>query len=915
MQMGAVVASRFRIEGVLGRGGSGITYRALDLTLNRTIALKELFPSGAVRVREFVHPGSINAGAFRDARERVVFEARLLAQFDSPSIVRVYDIIESAGTAYVVMELLEAPTLAERLGTVGTLSEAETGSIVLQVCTGLTEVHEAGLLHRDIKPANIVLHPERGPVLIDFGAARVVDGERSVSLTQVMTPRYAAPEQFQQRGRFGPWTDLYGLAATAFRCVTGSLPPDVIDRSQGADLDELDKYCSLEFSSAIRKGLELTGSARPPSAAHFANLLPYARLGKSSLAATEPPPLSPNETDPTVLRTATPSDVVGLFQGEETKGREFSDAQTVVSSPDTPGSNFSKPLPKNSDGRRRSHPRRSKLLLVVSFGIAALLLGLFVASRGGNDSRARIAASPVTETASSPVSSVVMTASPTQGTISPSNQTAANCDNPAFSSPFALENGREAAELLSALATLSDFSQSEVASLASDIASDIDRLEPPPRTTLESFGRIDYLKPKARVQSLDESFLRSCGRPFFANPERALSLTPRAGSEANVAHVGETLWDLKCVKVGFVEIFSIAFVCPTDIEIFDLRTGILKIASTEVPRGEWYGLVNTGARIAWLETTTVPAKGLDPELSSVEMRIVDLASGNMHRALVAEKVAENRGARSSASTGPLLDNISIAYAVGLRFITDVVDNQGISHLQLWNENAEKLGPDLARGSPSYPEIKPIGPSLISFNIADNGRGRGVSANLARHPKEIKFNEIGLSVVSKGPCPRYLLETRDYRRSLISYRKDANLVERLLEHGQGGVFILSDNWYLGLESFFGNDKGNQGVGVLDVTNTQVWKIPAGVPKSWALFGSWLMVTNQSDEKLIIDGLTGQPATGLSDNLKLALNAWNDGATVIRTDLSFDSIITQQENSDAYRVVGMDELCRLTTEPAT
>ena len=229
---GALVG-RYEIVSVLGHGGFGITYLARDTQLDRDVALKEYLPA-ALAVRQdgsSVLPRSTEvADDFGWGRSRFIDEGRTLANLhEAPAIVKVFDFLEANGTAYIVMELLRGQTLEERVKAEGPLAPAAVEAILWPLLAGLEKVHEAGFLHRDIKPANIMLGAEGKATLIDFGASRAAMADRTKTMTAIFTPGYAAPEQFTS-AKQGPWTDIYGLAATLHYAITGKAPPSAFDR-------------------------------------------------------------------------------------------------------------------------------------------------------------------------------------------------------------------------------------------------------------------------------------------------------------------------------------------------------------------------------------------------------------------------------------------------------------------------------------------------------------------------------------------------------------------------------------------------------------------------------------------------------------------------------------------------------------
>jgi len=223
----------YELISILGKGGFGITYRARDFAHNQDVAIKEYLPT-ALAIREgrtTVLPISTNhAEQFAWGRERFLDEARTLERLDhAPAVVRVLDFLEANGTAYMVMALVEGETLNKRLLREQRLAPEVIEGLLFPLLDGLEQVHAIGFLHRDIKPANIMVDPQDRPTLIDFGASRAAMAGRSTTLTAIFTPGYAAAEQFVS-AKQGPWTDIYGLAATLYHAITGRIPPSAIER-------------------------------------------------------------------------------------------------------------------------------------------------------------------------------------------------------------------------------------------------------------------------------------------------------------------------------------------------------------------------------------------------------------------------------------------------------------------------------------------------------------------------------------------------------------------------------------------------------------------------------------------------------------------------------------------------------------
>lgn len=252
---------------VLGQGGFGITYLAIDLNLNKKVAIKEYFP------REFaardggqtIHPSgnSSDRDTFQWGLTRFLDEARTLALFDDPNIVSVKRFFEANGTAYLVMEYCEGLSLDELIKQGGSLDELKLLSIFTPLLASLEKIHAANFLHRDIKPSNIYIRKDGSPVLLDFGSARQHVSSHSRTVTSLATAGYAALEQYSASSNQGPETDIYGLAATLYRALTCERPQDSLDRVLQDNLVPLAERLAGQYSPRLLSGIDKAMALRP----------------------------------------------------------------------------------------------------------------------------------------------------------------------------------------------------------------------------------------------------------------------------------------------------------------------------------------------------------------------------------------------------------------------------------------------------------------------------------------------------------------------------------------------------------------------------------------------------------------------------------------------------------------------------
>lgn len=279
---------RYRIGKVLGHGGFGITYLGWDENLNIRLAIKEYLPrdlaTRAAGETTVLVTSSPSQNDYMYGLTQFQEEARILARFQQhPSIVNVYNFFLANGTGYMVMEYVDGSTLKAFLGYKKVLSYGLTCKILLPVMDALRAVHAEGLLHRDIAPDNVYITRDQRVKLLDFGAARCTIGQYSRSLSVILKPGYAPEEQYRSRGEQGPWTDIYGLAATFYRCLTGEKPSDALDRLAHDDLRAPSSFgitLPAEAEQMLLRGLAVKAADRPPNMASFQQ--PFLKHGRGA---------------------------------------------------------------------------------------------------------------------------------------------------------------------------------------------------------------------------------------------------------------------------------------------------------------------------------------------------------------------------------------------------------------------------------------------------------------------------------------------------------------------------------------------------------------------------------------------------------------------------------------------------------
>jgi serine/threonine protein kinase len=292
--------AEFELLSVVGEGGFGIVYLAHDHSLNRQVAIKEYMPSElaertqalTVSVRSERH-----AETFATGLRSFINEARLLAQFDHPCLLKVYRFWESHGTAYMVMPYHPGVTLARSLRQrPAPPDEAWLRDLLRHLLDALDQMHAARCYHRDISPDNILIQPDGRPLLLDFGAARRVIGDMQRAFTVILKTGYAPVEQYgdipdMPDMKQGPWTDLYALGAVTHFAITGQTPQPAVQRFLSDKYVPLAQLAATQYSQGFLRAIDRTLAVRPRNRPQNAAEM-RALLGLAA-PAPEPAPAPP----------------------------------------------------------------------------------------------------------------------------------------------------------------------------------------------------------------------------------------------------------------------------------------------------------------------------------------------------------------------------------------------------------------------------------------------------------------------------------------------------------------------------------------------------------------------------------------------------------------------------------------------
>ena len=293
LPLNTILNGKYLVGKVLGEGGFGITYIAIDLNLNMPVAIKEYYPNGFVSRDTTMLNNNVTKYQgeklefFEKGIDRFLTEARSIAQFYQTSgIAKVIDFFKENDTAYIVMEYVDGITLKQYLKDKGGKLDIDTVlALIKPVITSLEEVHKAGLIHRDISPDNIMINSKGDLKLLDFGAARKYEDSENKSLSIMLKPGYAPEEQYRTRGVQGPFTDVYALCATMYKMITGKTPPESLERRAEDTIawpSSLGIVIPENIESTLKKGMEILSKDRIQDMSELAGCLYYGKEVKKS---------------------------------------------------------------------------------------------------------------------------------------------------------------------------------------------------------------------------------------------------------------------------------------------------------------------------------------------------------------------------------------------------------------------------------------------------------------------------------------------------------------------------------------------------------------------------------------------------------------------------------------------------------
>ncbi len=464
LAVGTVLQNRYRIGGIIGKGGFGVTYLAFDAKLERRIAVKEYFPYGFAQ--RGAESGAVmttgDAQVFKKGAEKFYDEARLIAKFNNTdNIVNVYDVFYENDTVYYVMEYLKGQTLKSIIDKGDRLTPGQAVYIAGQIADALSIAHGMNVLHRDITPDNIMLCSDGKVKLIDFGAARQVVSERSQSLSVILTQGFAPLEQYQKKGKQGPWTDIYSLGATLYFSLTGKIIDDPMSRFEDDTTFQSNPFAVTgELWEIIKKAAAIKTTDRYMSAAELKSALgaisiqpekipipqsginvktTHVEASKTGVISEKPAP-QPEHVSPKPVSSGSDTNTRPVSNGSDTRTQPVSEGSNMRTMPVSEGSNMrtmpvsdgsnKQTMPvNNNQPAAEKKPKKKKLIPIIA-GVAAVLLLIIGIAVGTGDDDSIAANSSDSDSNSSSVSKKVTTTAEEEEDDEPVTTTAASEEAP-----------------------------------------------------------------------------------------------------------------------------------------------------------------------------------------------------------------------------------------------------------------------------------------------------------------------------------------------------------------------------------------------------------------------------------------------------------------------------------------------------
>lgn len=267
---GTVLNGQYIVGNSLGEGGFGVTYVGRDTKLQMRVAVKEYYPLGKVS-RDNSRDNNVYTATqeqsefFKNGKKRFLREAQSIARFSGEKgVVNIKNYFEEHNTAYIIMDYLEGDNLIQYIERNGTFEARTLFNLMLPIMRSLKKIHEQNVIHRDISPDNIIISPDNELTLTDFGSARYFSAQNT-EMSVMLKQGYAPEEQYRSSGDQGPWTDVYGLCATIYKCITGVTPQSGLDRMHRDNLQkpsQLGAGITPALESVLLYGLAVNKDAR-----------------------------------------------------------------------------------------------------------------------------------------------------------------------------------------------------------------------------------------------------------------------------------------------------------------------------------------------------------------------------------------------------------------------------------------------------------------------------------------------------------------------------------------------------------------------------------------------------------------------------------------------------------------------------